>query len=142
MELSALDAAGNVLEVEYVYVDAIDDGANVYLPPQDGADVSDWTELSLSVVAPEGAASVKMLLIHQLVGGSGGSLRWDDASIIAEPTIAVAPKDFVGRNLFDPESVGLESLYDDPAQALALSDISNWGYVYDPSTGIMSISRP
>ena len=142
MELSVQDAGGGVLEVENVYVDAIDDGANVYLPPQDGADVSDWRELSLTVVAPEGAASVKLLLQHQLAGGSGGSLRWDDASITAEPTIAVAPKDFVGRNLYDPESAGLVSLYDDPAQALALSDISNWGYVYDPLTGIMSLSRP
>ena len=146
MELSVLDAGGGVLAVENVFVDAIDDGANVYLPPQDGADVSDWRKLELTVVAPEGAASVKLLLQHRLAGGSGGSLRWDDASIVTEATISFALKDLVGRNLFDPESVKLVSLYDDPAQALALSDISNWGYVYDPGTepgtGIMSIFQP
>jgi len=115
---------------------------NVYLPRKDGAVVSDWRELSLTVVAPEGAASVKLLLQHQLAGGSGGSLRWDDASIITEATISFALKDLVGANLYDPESAGLVSLYDDPAQALALSDISNWGYVYDPVTGIMSEFQP
>ncbi len=142
MELSVLDAGGGVLAAEFVYVDAIDDGVNVYLPPQDGADVSDWRELSLTVVAPEGAASVKLLLQHQLAGGSGGSLRWDDASINAEASISFALKDVVGANLYDPESVDLVSLYDEPAQALALSDISNWGYVYDPLTGIMSVFQP
>ena len=83
-----------------------------------------------------------MLLQHRLAGGSGGSLRWDDASIVTEATISFALKDLVGRNLFDPESVKLVSLYDDPAQALALSDISNWGYVYDTDTGIMSVFQP
>jgi hypothetical protein len=56
--------------------------------------------------------------------------------------IAVALKDLVGNNLYDPASEGLVSLYPDPAQALALSDISEWGYVYDPETGIMSIFQP
>ena len=85
VELTFLDAAGNVIpgSAQYVYVDAVDDGTNVYLPPQDGADVSDWTELTISAVAPVGTVSAKMLLIHQLVGGSGGTLRWDDASITA-----------------------------------------------------------
>jgi hypothetical protein len=150
MELSVLDAGGGVLAVEFVYVDAIDDGANVYLPPQDGADVSDWRKLELTVVAPEGAASVKLLLQHQLAGGSGGSLRWDDASIVTEATISFALKDLVGANLVTPGS-GLVSLYPDPdpdlQRLLALSDISNWGYVYvpdtgDPDTGIMSEFRP
>jgi len=86
VELSFLDAGGATLPgSQYVFVDAVDDGANVYLPPQDGAEVSDWTELSLSAVAPAGTASVKMLLIHQLAGGSSGTIRWDDASISASP---------------------------------------------------------
>ena len=136
------DGSGGTLRWDDASIHAVDDGGNVTLPPQDGADVSDWRELSLTVVAPEGAASVKLLLQHQLAGGSGGSLRWDDASIKAEASISFALKDLVGLNLFDPESVDLVSLYDDPAQALALSDISNWGYVYDPDTGIMSVFQP
>ena len=85
VELSFLDAAGDVIpgSAQYVFVDAVDDGTNVYLPPQDGADVSDWTELTISAVAPAGTVSAKMLLLHQLFGGSGGTLRWDDASITA-----------------------------------------------------------
>jgi hypothetical protein len=54
--------------------------------------------------------------------------------------IAVALKDLVGANLFDPASASLVSLYTD--RALALADISEWGYVYDPETGIMSIFQP
>jgi len=132
--------SGGTLRWDDASITAANDGANVYLPPQDGADVGDWRKLELTVVAPEGAISVKLLLQHQLAGGGGGSLRWDDASIKAEPTISVALKDEVGRNLVDPDSAGLVSLYPDPASAL--SDISNWGYVYDIDNGIMSVFQP
>jgi hypothetical protein len=54
-----------------------------------------------------------------------------------DASIAVSLKDIVGANLFNPTSPTLVSLYTDPA--LALSDISEWGYVYDPATGIMSV---
>ncbi len=54
-----------------------------------------------------------------------------------EAAIAVSLKDIVGQNLVDPTSAGLVSLYTDPA--FALSDISEWGYVYDLATGTMSI---
>jgi hypothetical protein len=138
--------SGGTLRWDDASITAANDGENVYLPPQDGADVSDWRKLELTVVAPEGAASVKLLLQHQLAGGSGGSLRWDDASIVTEATISFALKDAVGLNLYDPESVGLVTLYPDPdpvlSQLLALSDISNWGYVYDPLLGIMSVFQP
>ena len=56
-------------------------------------------------------------------------------------SFAVSLKDIVGANLYDPSADdGLLPLYSDPI--FALEDISEWGYVYDPSTGIMSISRP
>ena len=139
MELSFLDEGGNVLAAEYVYVDTVNDGTNVYLPPQDGAETSDWTRLSVSAVAPARTESVKILLKHQLVGGSGGSLRWDDASITPVASISIALNNIVGGNLVDPESAGLKPLYSDPA--FALSAISEWGYVYDPTTKIMSIFR-
>ena len=54
-----------------------------------------------------------------------------------EAAIAVSLKDIVGSNLYDPASAGLVPLYSDPA--FALSDISEWGYVYDIDTGKMSI---
>ncbi len=56
-----------------------------------------------------------------------------------EASIAVSLKDIVGENLFNPTSANLVSLYTDPA--LALSDISEWGYVYNPATGIMSVYK-
>ena len=56
--------------------------------------------------------------------------------------IAVALKDLVGSNLVYPASEGLVPLYPDPNDAEALSDISEWGYVYDTDNRIMSIFSP
>ncbi|MBT8119664.1 MAG: hypothetical protein KJN89_08100 [Gammaproteobacteria bacterium] len=50
--------------------------------------------------------------------------------------IAAPLKDLVGQNLFNPTAANLVSLYSDPA--LALQDISEWGFIYDPTTNIMS----
>lgn len=97
------------------------------------------------------------LYLHKVYAESGSPTTRDQAvkayrsvldNFFLAPTfftefgIAVALKDLVGNNLYDPFSEGLVSLYPDPAQALALSDISEWGYVYDPETGIMSIFQP
>jgi len=51
----------------------------------------------------------------------------------------VALKDLVGENLFDPTAANLVSLYSDPI--FALEDMGEWGYIYDPATGITSIFR-
>jgi len=40
-------------------VDSTDDGTNIYLPPQDGAEISDWTALSITEVAPAGTVLPK-----------------------------------------------------------------------------------
>ena len=50
---------------------------------QDGADVSDWTEMSVTGVAPAGAQSAQVLLLHIITEGTpfGGSVFWDDVSI-------------------------------------------------------------
>lgn len=56
--------------------------------------------------------------------------------------IAVSLKDLVGTNLVYPASEGLVPLYPDPNDAEALSDISEWGYVYDTDNRIMSIFSP
>jgi hypothetical protein len=56
--------------------------------------------------------------------------------------IAYALKDFVGVNLTDPTSAGLPPLYPDPVGDNARSDLSEWGYIYDIGTGIMSIFQP
>jgi len=50
---------------------------------QDGAEVTDWTEMSVSGVAPAGAQSAQVLLLHIQTEGTpyGGSLFWDDVSI-------------------------------------------------------------
>jgi hypothetical protein len=50
---------------------------------QDGAEVTDWTEMSVSGVAPAGAQSAQVLLMHIQTSGTpfGGALFWDDVSM-------------------------------------------------------------
>ena len=51
---------------------------------QDGAEISDWTGLSLSAVAPVGTVEAEAFLLHIQTGDpccSGGSLFWDDVSL-------------------------------------------------------------
>ena len=50
---------------------------------QDGADVSDWTQIKASGVAPVGAVSASIYLVHTSQAGGGGSLFWDDVSLRA-----------------------------------------------------------
>jgi len=96
------------------------------------------------------------LSLHEVYGESGSPTTRDQAikayrsvldnfflapTFITEFGIAVALKDWVGANLSDPTSADLEPLYPDPVEENALSDISEWGYIYDPITG-MSIFEP
>ena len=86
------DGGGTNLGSTEVIVDSTDDATNIYLPPQDGADISDWTELSITEVAPAGTASAEIFLLHiQLNPASdpaaqAGSIFWDDVSIVKGPT--------------------------------------------------------
>jgi hypothetical protein len=54
-----------------------------------------------------------------------------------ESFFAVAVKDLVGQNLYDPSAANLVSFYADPVNALA--EISEWGYIYNIETETMSI---
>jgi hypothetical protein len=77
------DGGGNNLGTTEIVVDSTDDGINTYLPPQDGADVSDWTELSITEVAPEGTVSAQVFLLHVQLNDPpvGGKIFWDDVSL-------------------------------------------------------------
>ena len=82
---------GNKLAGYERFADATDDGINTYLPVQDGAEISDWTELSITEVAPIGTVSAEIFLLHiQINAGDplleGGSIFWDDVSIVKGPT--------------------------------------------------------
>jgi len=62
---------------------------------QDGAEVSDWSEMSVSAIAPAGTQSAQVLLIHVLTEGTpdGGAIFWDDISLTATPASG-PPTDF------------------------------------------------
>ncbi|MGD8583361.1 MAG: family 16 glycosylhydrolase, partial [Gammaproteobacteria bacterium] len=53
------------------------------LTPQDGGDLTDWTLMEVSAVAPAGTVEARIQMIHILESttSDGGSLWWDDASI-------------------------------------------------------------
>ncbi len=58
------------------------------------------------------------------------SVTWWNAWWIDEDTYyAVILRDMVGEAMYDPSEMNLMPLYTDPA--LALADLSEWGYVYD-----------
>lgn len=66
-----------------------------------------------------------------------GSVTWWKADWLAEETYyAVILRDMTGARMYDPTDEGLMPLYSDPAMALA--DLSEWGYVYDFESGTMS----
>ena len=66
------------------------------------------------------------------------SVTFDKYEVAAceEVKVAAALKDRVGENLYAPTDPALVSLYTE--QDFALQDLGEWGYIYDPVTGIMS----
>ncbi|MGB5398425.1 MAG: hypothetical protein WBN96_14860, partial [Gammaproteobacteria bacterium] len=79
---------GTRLGVTELIVDASNDGNRIYLPGQDGADISDWTELSMTEVAPAGTVSAELFLLHIQLStpAAGGSIFWDDVSLKPVPS--------------------------------------------------------
>ena len=65
------------------------------------------------------------------------SVTWWKADWIVEETYyAVLIRNLVAKNMYDPSEMNLMPLYSDPV--LALADLSEWGYVYDPITETVS----
>jgi len=92
LQLNFLDSGGNELpggvQVTFDPFGTADVDLSVV---QDGADISDWTGLSLSAVAPAGTVEVQAFLLHIQTGDpccAGGSLFWDDVSLTAVPVPA------------------------------------------------------
>jgi hypothetical protein len=91
LELSFRDVGGNLIGIPVQsFVDPIDDGTNIFLPPEDGAEVTDWTQLSVQAVAPAGTESARILLIHQLTppAPGQGAIFFDDAKVEIVPVPA------------------------------------------------------
>jgi hypothetical protein len=66
-----------------------------------------------------------------------GSVTWWQAEWLTEETYYAVPlKDMVGQALYDTSEMNLLPLYNDPAMALA--DLSEWGYIYNIETQTIS----
>jgi hypothetical protein len=65
------------------------------------------------------------------------SVTWWQAEWLTEETYyAVLLRNMVGESLYNPSDMNLLPLYNDPA--IALADMSEWGYVYDIETKTVS----
>jgi len=152
------DATGNQVGPAFEdFVDSIDDGVNIYLPPQDGAEPTDWTQVTVSGTAPPGAVSARLLLIHVLTPPAPGSgtVRWDDASLVGAPATTPGDLTLVWQDEFnsgtspDPAYWTLETGYgnfgwgNDEWQ-LYTTDPGNVSIVYpdplEPGNGYLSIT--
>jgi len=98
------NGTGNVLGTTEDFVDSTDDNVNIYLPVEDGADVTDWTEVTISATAPPGTVSAKLLLLHVLTppAPGGGTVRWDDASLTGPAGSSPGNLTLVWSDEFDP----------------------------------------
>ncbi len=153
------DGTGNQLGPAFEdFVDPIDDGVNIYLPVQDGAETTDWTQVTVSGTAPQGTVSAKLLLIHVLTPPAlgSGTVRWDDASVVGASTTPPGGLTLVWQDEFDsgtspdPNTWTLETGYggffgwgNDEWQ-LYTNDPGNISIVYpdtgDPNNGYLSIT--
>jgi hypothetical protein len=65
------------------------------------------------------------------------SVTWWKADWIVDETYyAVLVRNLVAQNMYDPTELNMLPLYSDPV--LALADLSEWGYVYDPVAKTLS----
>lgn len=93
LALSFLDADGNLLgDAVSLFVGQIDgDDSFQQLAPQDGAQVSDWTRLSVIGQAPAGTTTANVLLLHIFDAANSdpaSAVYFDDASLTAVPAPA------------------------------------------------------
>ena len=87
LQLQFTDGDGNVLKEFNQPADTLGTLGYVDLSePQDGADVSDWTRMAVSGIAPPGTQSATIYLLHVQTGPvTGGAIYWDDVSLKALP---------------------------------------------------------
>ena len=85
LQLNFLDSGGNALAGGVqVSVDPFGTADVDLSVIQDGAEISDWTGLSLTAVAPAGTVEAQAFLLHIQTADpccAGGSLFWDDVSL-------------------------------------------------------------
>jgi len=78
---------------------------------QDGAEVSDWTRMSVSGIAPAGTQSATVYLLHVQTADpccAGGAIYWDDVSLkalLVPITIDIKPGSY--PNSINPRSKGV-----------------------------------
>ena len=157
---SGPDGTGNVLGTAEAFVDSVEEAPNIYLPVQDGAGASDWTQVTLTRVAPAGTVSAKLLLLHVVINQDdpAGTIRWDDATLTGPAASSgggnqslVWQEEFNTGSSPDPDVWTIETGYGPGGSGwgndewqLYTDSTANVGIVYedasDPANGYLRIS--
>jgi hypothetical protein len=85
LQIAYFDSGNNSLGVNEIFA-ASDDSQAYQLLPQDGGEITDWTLMEVSGIAPAGSVEAQILLLHIAIGGVG-AIFLDDANL----TAAVVP---------------------------------------------------
>jgi hypothetical protein len=83
LQIAYFDSGNNGLGVNEIFADSAGNQAYQLLP-QDGGEITDWTLMEVSGVAPAGTVEAQILLLHIAIGGSG-AIFLDDASLTVTP---------------------------------------------------------
>jgi hypothetical protein len=140
------------------FVDSSESPPNNFLPVQDGAEATDWSQISVNATAPPGTVSAKLLLLHVIITGDGsGTVRWDDAKLTGPGGSVGSNRNLVWQDEFntgtspDPDVWKLETGYG-PSDSgwgndewqLYTTNAANASIVYpdtaNPANGYLKIS--
>jgi hypothetical protein len=146
LQLNFLDAGGNSIAGSGAEVTVDPFGtADVDLSViQDGAEISDWTGLSLSAVAPAGTAEVQAFLLHIQTGDpccAGGSLFWDDVSLTeAAPPVSGADISAYATLSFGINTTAVSGLLDLEVRMATATGVESSVFLsqYTPTPGVVS----
>lgn len=99
LQIFFLDSDGNNISGGFIPAAQVAAGSDVIvggvfdyvLHPQDGGELTNWTLMEVSAIAPTGTASARIQMIHipEESTPSGGALFWDDASLTSTPPPSV-----------------------------------------------------
>lgn len=99
LQIFFLDSGGNNISGGFTPAAQVVAGSDVIvegvfdyvLSPQDGGELTDWTLMEVSAIAPAGTASARIQMIHipEASTPPGGALFWDDASLTSTPPPSV-----------------------------------------------------
>jgi hypothetical protein len=82
LQIAYFDGGNNNLGADEIFANSDGAEGHIELLPQDGAEITDWTLMEVSGIAPAGSVEAQILLLHIAIGGDG-AIFLDDANLTA-----------------------------------------------------------